>query len=752
MPELYEQLGLTRQEYEAICSLQGREPTHVELAVFSLMWSEHCGYKHSRPLLRRLPTSGERVLQGPGENAGIADIGGGLAVAMKMESHNHPSAVEPYQGAATGVGGIVRDIFTMGARPICSLDSLRFGEVAPLPSDRGEARAGRHRQQYLLEQVVAGIGGYGNCLGIPTVAGEVYFEEAYAGNCLVNVMTVGLIPHDQIVRAVASGPGNYVVLIGNKTGRDGIGGASVLASQEFDERLEEKRPSVQVGDPFTEKKLLECCLELLRSGRLVSLQDLGAAGITSSASEMAAKGGVGIDLHVDRVPLREPDMEPWEIMISESQERMLAIVRPEMWQAVQEACSRWDLDATVVGTVTDTGRLRVFFHGELVGDMQARALAEAPTYVVEQERPGHERDVPVSLDEYPPPKVPLSQILLDLLGSPNIASKRWVWRQYDHQVQLNTVLLPGADAAVLRVKRTGVGLALSTDGNGRHCYLDPYRGAKAAVAEAARNVSCVGATPIAITNCLNFGNPEKGPIAWQFARTIDGMAEACRALDTPVISGNVSFYNESFGQAIYPTPVIGMLGLLDDVTKHGDLAFTEDGDVILLLGDTVPCLDGSEYQKRWFGQVEGRIPDVDLDQERALQGVVRQGVRSGLFRSAHDCSDGGLAIAVAESCIAGNRGATLQLQGLPGVASWNGQPRYDVALFGEAPTRVVVTVQPADLEEAERTCAAMRVPLMVIGTTGGSELVLNTPACTVRVPIEALRSVYEHGLEEAITS
>ena len=482
----------------------------------------------------------------------------------------------------------------------------------------------------------------------------------------------------------------------------------------------------------------------------MSLQDLRAAGITSSSSEMAAKGGVGLDLFADRIPLREPDMEPWEIMISESQERMLAIVTPEQWPHVLAACTRWDLDATIVGEVTPTGRLRVYFHDELVGDMSAEALVEAPIYSVLPERPAHEWDDAVSLDDYPPPSVSTTEILLDLLGSPNISGRRWIWEQYDHQVQLNTVVPPGADAAVLQVKRTGAGLALCTDGNGRHCYLDPYRGAKAAVAEAARNVSCVGARPIAITNCLNFGNPEKGPIASQFARTIEGMAEACVALGAPVISGNVSFYNESFGQPVYPTPVIGMLGLLEDVSRCGGMAFAQDGDVVLLLGDGVPQLDGSEYQKRWFGRVEGRIPDVDLRREAALQGVVRHGVTSGLLSAAHDCSDGGVAVALAECCIAGGRGARLMLERLPGAALWNGEVRNDVALFGEAPTRVIAAVPPEHLSEFEQLCSAADVPLAVLGTTGGDELVLKVGGEQMGVALGAMTIAFDRGLEEAL--
>ncbi len=789
MPELYEQLGLTPGEYEQICSIQGREPTHVELAVFSLMWSEHCGYKHSKLLLKRFPTQGAHVLQGPGENAGIVDIGGGVAVAMKIESHNHPSAVEPYQGAATGVGGIIRDIFAMGARPICGLDSLRFGEIEPAPvretrgaaSEDGAASpacatsssgATMSRQRYLFEQVVAGIGGYGNCMGIPTVAGEVYFEDAYAGNCLVNAMTVGLVGHDQIIRSKAAGVGNHVVLIGSKTGRDGIGGASVLASQVFDETLEEKRPSVQVGDPFTEKKLLEACLELLEADLLVALQDLGAAGITSSSSEMAAKGEVGIDLYADRVPLREADMEPWEIMISESQERMLAIVAPERWEDAKAVCDRWDLDATIVGEVTGTKRLQIFYGGEMVGDMDAEALAEPPICDIPQERPPHEVDKPVNPEVYPTPNVPLENILLDLLGSPNIASRRWVWQQYDHQVQLNTVVVPGGDAALLRIKKTGAGIAVCTDGNGRRTFLDPYRGGKEAVCEAARNVSCVGAKPVAITNCLNFGNPDNGTITYQLARAIEGMAEACEALGTPVISGNVSLYNESFEQPIYPTPVVGMLGVMDDVTAHCTVGFKHEGDVVCLLGDAVPVLDGSEYQKRWFGGAQGRpagrIPDVDLDAEVALQGLLQRAIAERLLLSAHDCSDGGLAVAAAESCMAGGIGASLSLDEVMWVWGGSGDStpagaaqaptgaagplaaRPDLAFFGEAPTLVLVSLAAVDVERFEDLCGASGVPCTRLGTVGGTDLMMDVNASGFRVPIVTLDVVYESALRRAL--
>ena len=598
-------LGLTEDEYEHIKRIQDREPTYVELAIYSLMWSEHCSYKHSRPILGRFPTSGPRILQGPGENAGIIDVGDGWAVAMKVESHNHPSAVEPFQGAATGVGGIVRDIFTMGARPCVSMDSLRFGELT------------EPRQRFLLDGVVGGIAHYGNCLGIPTVGGEIYFEPSYEGNCLVNAFSAGLIRTDGIVRAIASGVGNHVVLIGSKTGRDGIGGASVLASQEFDETLEEKRPSVQVGDPFTEKKLIEACLELIHRKLVVSMQDLGAAGLTSSSSEMSSKGHVGLDIHADRVPLREADMEPWEIMISESQERMLAIVTDEQIADVREVCERWDLDCTVIGEVTDSKMLRICWHGERVADIPARRLAdESPVIRTPSVKPDYIVDEPVAVDDasYPQP-ADLGAALTQLLAAPNIASKRWAWEQYDYIVQANTMQIPGSDAAVLRIKGTDRGFAFSNDCNGRHCYLDPYRGAKAATAEAARNLACSGALPVAVTDCLNFGNPEKGEIYWQFEQAIEGMAEACEALDTPVVSGNVSFYNESFGQAIYPTPMVGMLGIFDDVSVHIDGAFKDEGDVIVFLGDDAAWMDGS------------RVPEDRLRQGRGAHPRRRPGAR-----------------------------------------------------------------------------------------------------------------------------
>jgi phosphoribosylformylglycinamidine synthase len=652
---------------------------------------------------------------------------------MKVESHNHPSAVEPFQGAATGVGGIVRDIFTMGARPIVSLDSLRFGEI----EGKGNAR-----QRFLLDGVVGGIGRYGNCLGIPTVGGEIYFEDSYAGNCLVNAMSAGLLRADQIVRAVASGPGNHVVLIGSKTGRDGIGGASVLASQEFDERLEEKRPSVQVGDPFTEKKLIEACLELLHGKLVVSMQDLGAAGLTSSSSEMASKGMVGLDLHVDRVPLREADMEPWEIMISESQERMLAIVAPARLADVTKVCTRWDLDITVIGEVTESKGLRIFWHGDMVADIPARRLAdEAPVIRTPSHKPAYIVDDPVVVtDETYPAPADMGAALLQLLAAPNIASKRWAYEQYDYIVEANTLQIPGSDAAVLRIKGTRLGIAFTTDCNGRHCYLDPYRGAKAAVAEAARNLSCVGALPVAVTDCLNFGNPEKGGIYWQFEQAVDGMAEACEALATPVVSGNVSFYNESFGKAIYPTPVVGMLGVYDDVSLHVDHSVKDEGDLIVLIGPDAAWLDGSEYQKVHYGRVEGRVPDVDLDLERRLQAALREGIGRHVIKSAHDCAEGGLAVALAESAIAS--GETGGARSADPEAPPDGRGRYlgvdvavpshlrpDLALFTEGPSRVVVTVHPDHLATLDHllddlphaTLGRVTGDVMRV-TMGGSEL------------------------------
>ncbi len=736
-PQLAEKLGLTLDEYHKVVDILGRVPSATELYMYSLMWSEHCSYKHSKTTLRLFPTDGEFVLQGPGENAGVIGVGDGWAVAFKMESHNHPSAIEPYQGAATGVGGIIRDIFTMGARPIASLDSLRFGTLD------------KPRQRYLFEGAVAGIGGYGNCLGVPTVGGEVYFEEAYEGNCLINAMSLGLMREERLTRAVAAGPGNQLLLIGSTTGRDGIGGASTLASQEFDEKAEEKRPAVQVGDPFEEKLLIEACLELLDARLLVALGDLGAAGLTSSASEMASRGGVGLDIDVAKIPAREENMTPWEFMVSESQERMLAVVTPEDLAAAQAICEKWGLRSTVIGTVTDTGRFVVRQDGEVVADMPADTLAsEAPCYEPEKVRPAYLDEVQsfgIASLAHPEGVPALTTTLLTLLASPNICSRRWIWRQYDHQVMLNTVVVPGSDAAVLRIADTGRGLetkraiAVSSDCNGRYCYLDPYVGAQIAFAEAARNIACAGGRPAAITDCLNFGNPEKPEVFWTFYESVRGLADACRSWNVPVVSGNVSFYNESFGKAIYPTPVVGMIGVLEDVERHCTIAFNEAGDVVLLLGVTFDELGGSEYLKVIHAEVAGRPPAVDLTAERALGAALVEAIGAGLLRSAHDCSEGGVAVALAECCVAGGIGADIHLEEAELSAA--------SALFSESQGRAVVTCAESGFDALVDLLERADVPFAVIGTVGGERLRIEG---MVDATLAQLREAYEPTLERLV--
>ncbi len=736
-PQLAVELGLKPAEYDKVVEILGRTPTVTELYMYSLMWSEHCSYKHSRKALRMFPTEGEHVLQGPGENAGVIGVGDGWALAFKMESHNHPSAIEPYQGAATGVGGIIRDIFTMGARPIASLNSLRFGTLD------------KPRQRYLFEGAVAGIGGYGNCLGVPTVGGEVYFDEAYEGNCLINAMSLGLMREEKLTSAVASGPGNLVLLIGSTTGRDGIGGASTLASQEFDEKAEDKRPSVQVGDPFEEKLLIEACLELLEEGLLVGLGDLGAAGLTSSASEMASRGGVGLDIDVTKIPAREEAMKPFEFMVSESQERMLAVLVPENLEAAQAVCTKWGLRSTVIGTVTDTGRFVVREGDEIVADMPAATLAhDAPIYDPAMTRPAYLDEVqvfdPITGVDHPGCEYVLDDIVLALLASPNICSRRWIWQQYDHQVMLNTVVLPGGDAAVLRIGDTGRGemtergVAVSSDCNGRYCYLDPYVGAQIAFAEAARNVVCSGGTPAAITDCLNFGNPEKPEVFWTFYEAIRGLSDACRAFGVPVISGNVSFYNESFGSPIYPTPTVGMVGVMEDVSKHCTVAFKAEGDVVFLLGETENEIGGSEYLKLAHGVVSGKPPALDLELEQAVQATVLAAIDAGLLRSAHDCSEGGLAVTLAECCMAGDLGADIHLDDdLPAYAS----------LFSETQSRIVVTTTPEDAEKLVEIALEREIPYSIIGTVGGARLdIANRASLT----LEQLREAWEPALERAL--
>jgi phosphoribosylformylglycinamidine synthase len=728
-PRLAVELGLKLDEYDKIVETLGRRPSVTELYMYSLMWSEHCSYKHSRKALRMFPTTGEHVLQGPGENAGVISVGDGWAVAFKMESHNHPSAIEPYQGAATGVGGIIRDIFTMGARPIASLDSLRFGTLD------------KARQRYLFEGAVAGIGGYGNCLGVPTVGGEVYFDEAYEGNCLINAMSIGLMREENLTRATASGVGNLILLIGSTTGRDGIGGASTLASQEFDEKAEDKRPSVQVGDPFEEKLLIEACLELLDGKLLVALGDLGAAGLTSSASEMASRGGVGLDIDVTKVPQREENMKAFEIMVSESQERMLAVVEPEKLEAAQAVCTKWGLRSTVIGTVTDTGHFVVREGDVIVADIPASTLADdAPIYDPAMERPAYLDDVQ-SFDPRVimlPDDDELGDVLLKLLASPNICSRRWIWEQYDHQVMLNTVVLPGSDAAVLRIKGTDRAIAVSTDCNGRYCYLDPYLGAQIAFVEAARNVACAGGRPAAITDCLNFGNPEKPEVFWTFNESVKGLSDACKAFNVPVISGNVSFYNESFGQPIYPTPTVGLVGLLQDVSRHTTASFKDEGDAIILLGDTRNELGGSELIKLIDGSVAGMPPSVDLWREQQVCEAVISCIEMGVVKSAHDCSEGGLGVALAESCIAGGIGATIVLES---------RMRPTVSLFSESQGRIVVSTTVDDATVVTLMADRLRIPYEVIGQVGGNSLSIKD---MLELPVSELREAHEPALERLV--
>ena len=637
--ELIQQHGLSEEEYEQILKHLGREPNLTELGVFSVMWSEHCSYKSSRVHLKRFPTEGPRVVQGPGENAGAVDIGNGLAAVFKMESHNHPSFIEPFQGAATGVGGILRDIFTMGARPIALLDSLRFGEL-----DSGQNR-------HLLKGVVSGISWYGNCIGVPTIGGEITFNDIYSKNPLVNVFCLGIVKKDRLLRGVAKGTGNHVLYIGAKTGRDGIHGAT-MASDSFDDASEKKRPNVQVGDPFLEKLLLEACLEFLEQDLLIGIQDMGAAGLTSSSCEMASRSGTGIELDVAKVPMREPDMRPYEILLSESQERMLLVAKPGKEEAVLAVCRKWGIDAAVVGKVTDDGFLRIREGEQVVAEIPADAIAEGAPRYERPSAPPQYQDIlqAFNLDALPDVKDP-TEALLQLLASPTIASKRWVFRQYDHMVGTNTVVCPGSDAAVVRIKETGKALAMTTDGNSRYCLLNPYMGGGLAVAEAARNLVCSGAKPLGVTDCLNFGNPERPEVMWQFIMAVEGIADACRAFEIPVVSGNVSLYNETNGLSIYPTPIIGMVGLIereDDITTQW---FKQSGDAIFLLGETREEIGGTEYLKVMHSREQGMPPWLDLEQEQSLHQCVLTLIQKGWVQSAHDCSEGGLLVTLAESCL-----------------------------------------------------------------------------------------------------
>jgi phosphoribosylformylglycinamidine synthase subunit PurL len=717
-PELSAEHGLSPDEYELMLKLVGREPTFTELGIFSVMWSEHCSYKSSKAWLRKLPTTGPRVICGPGENAGVVDIGDGLAAVFKMESHNHPSFIEPYQGAATGVGGILRDVFTMGARPVANMNALRFGSP-----DHPKTR-------HLVSGVVAGIGGYGNCVGVPTVGGETEFHPAYNGNILVNAMTVGIAPADRIFYSAAAGVGNPVVYVGSKTGRDGIHGAT-MASAEFSEDSEEKRPTVQVGDPFTEKLLIEACLELMATDAIVAIQDMGAAGLTSSSVEMAGKGGLGIVLDLESVPQRETGMTPYEIMLSESQERMLLILKPGREAEARAIFEKWELDFSVIGRLTDTGRLHLRMQGETYCDIEIAPLVESsPVY----ERPWEPTPQPaeVSAGEAPLP-APATKVLERLLACPDLASKRWIWEQYDSQVGADTVFRSGqADAAVVRIHGTGKALAITTDCTPRYCRAEPVRGGAQAVAEAWRNLSAAGALPLAVTDNMNFGNPQKPRIMGQFVGCIQGMAEACRALDFPVVSGNVSLYNETEGNAILPTPAIGAIGLLEDTTKAVGIAFSSEGLSLLLLGGAPAHIGQSLYLREIHGLEAGRPPEVDLAAERRNGDFVRSLISDGLVRACHDVSGGGLLVAVAEMAMAGRRGAEIALP--------DGVDRAGF-LFGEDQGRYIVAT--GDAEAVTARAAAAGVPVLALGTTAGSTLTVGGEGA---ISVEDLRRTNESWL------
>ena len=726
-----DELALTSAEYEAIVERLGREPNSLELGLFGSLWSEHCGYKHSRPLLGMFRTDSDRLLVEPGrENAGVVDVGDGWAVVMKVESHNHPSAIEPYEGAATGVGGIVRDIFAMGARPVALLNSLRFGPLT------------ESRNRYLFDGVVSGISGYGNCIGVPNVGGEVYFSSTYSGNPLVNAMCVGLLRHDELRRATAGGPGNSLMLVGADTGRDGIHGASGLASRTFEDDRE-LRPTVQVGNPFLEKVLIEACLEASTSDAVVGIQDLGAAGLASASVESASNAGVGIEIDVGKVPRRESGMAPYEIMLSESQERMLIIVERGREREVEMIFDRWDLRSDVIGEVTSDGHARITDGGVPAADVPVDLLTDPPLYRIDGVKPAWlDRLQQSDLSDLPMPDATPADILVRLLESPNVASRQSIFRQYDHQVQTNTVVAPGGDAALIRIKGSQKGLAVATDGNGRYCYLDPFVGGMIAAAEACRNVSCTGATPIALTDCLNFGNPERPEIYYQLENAIAGMAEASRRLDAPVISGNVSLYNETQGVGIYPTPVVGALGVTDDVAVHATIGFKHEGDLIVLIGrDSLEAdasdLSGSEYLEIVHGRVEGQ-PVIDIDLEVAVQRICRMLVTAGIANSAHDCSDGGLAVALAECAIAGSLGAVIR-------GPTDG--RWDAALFGEGQSRIVVSLSPDRLSDLRSLCDAAGMPWLEIGVVSGRDFSIGD---IVNVPVVELAEAHRSGLPNAL--
>ncbi len=733
LEDLLREHNLTKYEYERIISLIGREPNLTELGIFSLMWSEHCSYKSSKIHLQKLPTSGPQIIQGPGENAGVVDIGDEMAIVFKIESHNHPSFIEPFQGAATGVGGILRDIFTMGARPIALLDSLRFG---PLTVSKNRA---------IMEGVVSGISSYGNSVGVPTVGGETFFHPSYSHNPLVNVFCLGLVNKGKIFYARAGSPGNAVIYVGAKTGRDGIHGAT-MASAEFDSQVEKKRPNVQVGDPFMEKLLLEACLEVMDKGLIVGIQDMGAAGLTCSTTEIAAKSGTGIRINLDLVPQREEGMTPYEIMLSESQERMLLIARPENVPEIQKIFAKWDLDAVVIGEITDSQKLEVFFQGKKVVDVPVEAVVNlCPVYDRPSRKPEnydflHHLDYN-SLDQ----AQNFNEVLLSLISHPNIANKEWIFRQYDHMVQTNTVLLPGADAAVLRIKGSKKFLAMTLDGNGLYCYLDPRTGGKIAVAEACRNLACVGAKPLGITNCLNFGNPEKPEIMWQFSEVVTGMAEACRYFDVPVTGGNVSFYNETEGKPIIPTPVIGAVGLIEGLSQPCSPGFKNEGDLIILAGANKEELGGSLYLQIMFGLEKGWPPEIDLEAERKLHLFSIEAIRRNLVESAHDISEGGLAVALAECSFLSDKrfGFLVNLED---------RIRPDALLFGETQSRIVFSLKKENFLAFAQLAAQKEVPIKIIGQVQGKRMLFyQSGNLLIDLKVEEAFDIWKNSLEKILS-
>jgi phosphoribosylformylglycinamidine synthase len=753
-PEVISAHNLTAEEFARIRELLGREPTFAELGIFSVMWSEHCSYKSSRVHLKRLPTTGERVIVPPGENAGVVDLGDGWCAAFKVESHNHPSFIEPFQGAATGVGGILRDIFTMGARPLAAMNSLRFGSLE-------DEKNGR-RNRRLLSGVVAGIAHYGNAFGVPTIGGEVAFDDAYALNPLVNAFALGLVRHDQIFFGKATGVGNPVLYVGAKTGRDGIHGAT-MASAEFDEEALEKRPTVQVGDPFLEKLLLEACLEAMRSGSVAGIQDMGAAGLTSSSCEMAARAGTGIELDLSLVPQREEGMTAYEMLLSESQERMLIVAHKGREREVVDIFRKWDLDAVVIGRVQEGSHMRVIHDGETVADIPVSALTdEAPRYERPMKSPvkslesgvwslesGDKVSASVFDSRLQTPDSRLqNEVLKRLVAAPNIASKEWVYRQYDHMVRTNTAVLPGADAAVVRIKETRKALAMCLDGNGRYCAANPREGARLIVAEAARNVVCTGARPLAITNCLNFASPERPEVMWAFSEVIDGMSEACRAFNTPVVSGNVSFYNETEGRGILPTPVIGMVGLIEDVRRVIQHGFKASGDLIALLGVAKDDLSISEYAATIEGLTtlemiqRGSVPALDLELEKSVQETCLRAAESGLLRSAHDCSDGGLAVALAECCF-----SSLNREAVGAEVDLAGTLPLRARLFSESPSRIIVSFGEESLRQVEEIAARTGCPLTILGRTGGNNLSIKADGEeVVNLSVAELESAWRNSL------